>query len=163
MWARSPSRRSSQQNVMPGFPFPAAGPLGFGSPPYRSENSDHRYYGQLRLPDVHLRLVRCSLSSPDTLYCSSLFVVPCGLSEKLELSCPEPGVFPIRRSPPTVLYKETSGSPKFPGYPCNYMPCSQTPVVSWSLAVTQPELLPSVIHTTSAFTPGFPEAILRPP
>ena len=94
------------------------------------KNSDHRYYGQLRLPNVHLWLVRCSLSSPDTLYCSSLFVVPCGLSEKLELSFSEPGVLPIRRSPLTVLYKETSGSPKFPGYPYDYMPCSQTPVMS---------------------------------
>ena len=85
---------------MPGFPFPAVGPLDLGSPPYRSENSDHRYYGQLRLPNVHLRLVRCSLSSPDTLYCSSLFVVPCGLSEKLELSFSEPGVLPKGRLPP---------------------------------------------------------------
>ena len=31
------------------------------------------------------------------------------------------------------------------------------------LAITHSELLPSVIHTTSAFTPGLPEAILRPP
>ena len=88
------------------------------------KNSDHRYYGQLRLPDVHLRLVRGSLSSPDTLYCSSFFVVPRGLSEKLELSFSEPGALPIRRSPLTVLYQETSGSPKFPGYPHDYMPCS---------------------------------------
>ena len=148
---------------MPGFPFPEVGPLGVGSPPYRSELSDRRYYGQLRPPNVHLRLVRCSLSSPDTLYCSYLFVVPCGLSEKLELSFSEPGVLPKGRLPPTVLDKETFGSPKFPGYPLNCMPCSQTPVVSRSLAIAQPELLPSVIHTTSAFTPGFPEDILRPP
>ena len=61
---------------MPGFPFPAVGPLGLGSPPSRSEHSDHRYYGPLRPPNVHLRLVRCSLSPPDTLYCSALFVIP---------------------------------------------------------------------------------------
>ncbi len=52
---------------MPGFPFPAVGPLDLGSPPYRSEQSDHRYYGPLRLPNVHLGFVRCSLSAPNTL------------------------------------------------------------------------------------------------
>ena len=64
------------------------------------------------------------------LYRPSLFVVHCGLSEKLEHSFSEPGVLPKARLPPTVLYKETSGSPKFPDYPFDYMPCSQTPVVS---------------------------------
>ena len=67
LWAQSPSRGSSQQNVMPGFPFPTVGPLDLGSPPYRSEQSDHRYYGPLRLPNAHLGFLRCSLSSPDTL------------------------------------------------------------------------------------------------
>jgi hypothetical protein len=52
---------------MPGFPFPAVGPLDLGSPPYRSESSDHRYYCRLRLPNVHLGIVRCSLSAPNTL------------------------------------------------------------------------------------------------
>ena len=67
LWAQSPSRGSSQQNVMPGFPFPTVGPLDLGSPPYRSEKSDHRYYCQLRLPNAHLGFVRCSLSAPNTL------------------------------------------------------------------------------------------------
>ena len=67
LWAQSPSRGSSQQNVMPRFPFPTVGPLDLGSPPYRSEQSDHRYYGPLRLPNAHLGLLRYSLSSPDTL------------------------------------------------------------------------------------------------
>ena len=30
--------------------------------------------------------------------------------------------------------KETNGSPKFPSYPFEYMPRSQTPVVSWTNA-----------------------------
>jgi hypothetical protein len=51
-----------------------------------------RYYAQLRLPNARLRFVRYSLSSPDTLYRSSLFVIPFGLSEKRELSSSEPGV-----------------------------------------------------------------------
>jgi len=105
---------------MPGLPFPTVGLLGFGSPPYRPAQTDHRYYSRLRLPNVHLRLVRCSLSSPDTLYRSSLFVVPCELSEKLEPSFSEPGVLPKGRLPPTVLYKETSGSPKSPDYPFDF-------------------------------------------
>ena len=39
--------------------------------------------------------------------------------------------------------KETSGSPKFPGYPFEYMPWSKTPVVSCVLALTYSRLLPS--------------------
>ena len=39
--------------------------------------------------------------------------------------------------------KETMGSPKFPSYPFGYMPCSQTPVVSRTLALAYPGLLPS--------------------
>ena len=52
-----------------------------------------RYYAQLRLPNARLRFVRSSLSSPDTLYRSSLFVIPFGLSGKLELSSSEPGFY----------------------------------------------------------------------
>ncbi len=31
---------------------------------------------------------------------------------------------------PTLLYKETVGSPEFPGYPRKYMTWSKTPVVT---------------------------------
>ena len=62
---------------MPGFTFPAVGRLDITSPPSRSDHSisDHRYYDPLRLPNVHLRFVRSSLSSPDTLYRPSLLFV----------------------------------------------------------------------------------------
>ena len=43
----------------------------------------------------------------------------------------------------TLQCKETVGSPKFPSYPFEYMPCSQTPVVSRTLALAYPGLLPS--------------------
>jgi hypothetical protein len=46
--------------------------------------------------------------------------------------------------------KETDGSPKFPSSPCADMPRSQTPVVSWALAITHPGLLPSSHWTPSA-------------
>jgi hypothetical protein len=59
-----------------------------------------------------------------------------------------------------VLDKETSGPPKFPGYPFELMPCSQTPVVPCTLALTHPGLLPSAPFTASAFpskkTDGYP-------
>ena len=128
LWARSPSRRSSQQNVMPGFPFPAVGPLDLGSPPYRSELSDQRYYGQLRLPNAHLRFVRYSLSAPNTL-----------VAPLLSLTGQDRALLASARTPPRWLTgaldritfaKETFGSPKFPDYPFDCMPCSQTPVVS---------------------------------
>ena len=49
------------------------------------------------------------------------------------------------------LGKETSGSPKFPSYPCGDMPRSKTPVVSQPLALSRPGLLPSGHSTPSAF------------
>ena len=47
--------------------------------------------------------------------------------------------------------KETSGSPKFPGYPFELVPCSSTPVVSFALALSHSGLLPSATMNTSAF------------
>ena len=49
--------------------------------------------------------------------------------------------------------KETTGSPKFPGYPFELMPCSSTPVVSSVLALSHSGLLPSATMNTSAFPP----------
>jgi len=47
--------------------------------------------------------------------------------------------------------KETGGSPTFPRYPYGYMPRSQTPVVSSTLALACPRLLPSGHWKPSAF------------
>ena len=49
---------------------------------------------------------------------------------------------PVTHSP-AVAPKETGGSPEFPGYPCEHMPRSQTPVVSHPLAIARTGLLPS--------------------
>lgn len=58
------------------------------------------------------------------------------------------------RLPYHRLYrKETPGSPKFPSYPFRYMPWSQTPVVTPTLALTCSGLLPSACSTASAFFP----------
>lgn len=54
---------------------------------------------------------------------------------------------------PALVPKETGGSPEFPGYPCEHMPRSQTPVVSRSLALTRTGLLPSGSSIPSAFEP----------
>ena len=62
------SHSSIQQRVMPGFAFPAAGPVGLSSPPYRSAlpASDLRYYAPLRLPSARLGSLPFR-SLPDTL------------------------------------------------------------------------------------------------
>jgi len=52
-----------------------------------------------------------------------------------------------------VAHKETSGPPKFPGYPFKYMPRSSTPVVSYTLALAHPGLRPSTSMMASAFPP----------
>jgi hypothetical protein len=49
------------------------------------------------------------------------------------------------------MLKETGGSPKFPSYPYGCMPRSQTPVVSSTLAIPRPGLLPSGACKPSAF------------
>jgi len=65
---------------MPGFTFPAVGPLDIGSPPYRPVttllHSDHRYYDPLRLPTALLGFLRSSLSSPNTLLASHVLCLP---------------------------------------------------------------------------------------
>ena len=54
--------------------------------------------------------------------------------------------------PQPDLYKETFGSPKFPGYPFRYMPWSQTPMVSCVFAIAHTGLLPSATCRASAFS-----------
>jgi hypothetical protein len=49
------------------------------------------------------------------------------------------------------LNKETGGSPQFPSAPSDDMPRSQTPVVSWKLALACPGLLPSAAWNESAW------------
>ena len=44
---------------------------------------------------------------------------------------------------PAIAPKETGGSPEFPDYPFAYLPRSQTPVVSYLLAIARTGLLPS--------------------
>jgi hypothetical protein len=133
---------------MPGFTFPSVGPLGLGSPPSRPSNRfGHRYYDPLRLPLLRLRSLRVSLD-PGYLafphFRSSRF--PGGGDHPSA-----PGHFCI----PVCLSRcspQGDGGPlEFPGYPCVYMPRSQTPVVSSRLAIPSPELVPSVHSTTSAF------------
>ena len=63
------------------------------------------------------------------------------------------GISPWAGYPDTfLLHRETFGPPKFPSYPLEYMPCSQTPVVGRTLAMTHTTLLPSEHGTSSAFT-----------
>ncbi len=117
---------------MPGFAFPAAGPLGLSSPPYRTGIycPVPRYYAPLRLPTALLGSLRLSLASR-YLNCSQCL---CPVSGSLQgesypynaraLGQPVPLVFRL------ILGKETVGSPKFPSCPYECMPRSQTPVVS---------------------------------
>jgi len=67
-----------------------------------------------------------------------------------------PGLFGLSRYAFfRVVDKETFGSPKFPGYPLELMPCSSTPVVTSVLALAHSGLLPSASMTALAFPPMF--------
>ncbi len=138
---------------MPGFAFPAVGPLGFGSPPSRPtpQCADPRYYAQLRPPlPVSGRFAWRSL--PDTLSASLLFVSRFRFADPLEARRSAPGLLVCRYPSSSGSYpKETGGSPKFPSCPSKHMPRSQTPVVSRGLAMAPPGLLPSGASKPSAF------------
>ena len=60
------------------------------------------------------------------------------------------------------LCKETNGSPEFPRQPCECMHWSLTPVVTSTLAIAYPGLLPSSFLRPSAFTSDIMEAIISP-
>jgi hypothetical protein len=86
--------------------------------------------------------------------CSPSFSCPVsGSPARRVLSSARTRCFPAGGTPSTFVHKETIGSPKFPGYPLECMPRSSTPVVSCTLALARPGLLPSVKMKTSAFTP----------
>jgi len=59
----------------------------------------------------------------------------------------------VYRCPVLSVYFDLGhdGSPEFPSYPFKYMPCSKTPVVSQTLAMTCLRLLRSDTYTPSAF------------
>ena len=138
---------------MPGFTFPAVGPLDLGSPPSRSEFTDHRYYDPLRLPKAHLRFVRYSLSASDTLHPRLLLCSISGSHEGRGVLASYAGDL-FTGIPDRYICKETIGSPEFPSYPLRYMPWSKTPVVTRILAMSHTDLLPSGHPKAVGFTFG---------
>ncbi len=109
----------------------------------------HRYDAPLRLPPP--RLGGFAWRSPARyLACFRVFVV----SQKGSWSSgsPRPCQGLWSPGPPIRVWnKETGGSPTFPSSPYGYMPRSQTPVVSCTLAIPRPGLRPSGACTPSAF------------
>ena len=108
-----------------------------------------RYYAPLRLPPCPSRGPSLVARSPIPCSLPSFVVSPQG-SWPGESSRSRQGLWSagprFRR-----FNKETGGSPKFPSSPFGSMPRSQTPVVSWALAIPRPGLLPSGACKPSAF------------
>jgi len=104
---------------------------------------------------------RCPvLFARSTIPCSPSFSCPVsGSPARRVLSSARTRRFPAGGTPSTFIHKETIGSPKpglsvaegFPDYPLELMPRSSTPVVSHTLALSHPGLLPSTHMTASAF------------
>ena len=146
---------------MPDLAFPLVGPLGLGSPPSRSRPERPR-------PAVLClaKTARCPSQGASLVAGSP---IPCPLPHGLcssrlvargESSHPTPGLL-VNRYPSSSGGgdKETAGSLQFPNYPCEYMPRSQTPVVSHPLGLTGIGLLPSGRCKPSAFPLGFSERL----
>jgi hypothetical protein len=104
--------------------------------PDRCPPTDLRYYDPLRLPLYPSRVASLSLASR---YLARFFAFvsrPYGsLTHRNGPVSARALVHPV----PLILrflYKEIGGSPKFPSYPSECMPCSRTPVVSLRLAIS---------------------------
>jgi hypothetical protein len=128
---------------MPGVAFPPVGPVGYGSPP-------SSVLCAAKTAALPLSGHFACRSRPDTLPASVCSWCPLRARGRVVAPRPRQGFWspgpPIRECD-----KETGGSPKFPSSPYAYMPRSQTPVVSCTLAIARPGLLPSGHWKPSAF------------
>jgi hypothetical protein len=119
------------------------GPGGCGSPP-----SQVLCFAKTAALSLSGRFAWRSL--PDTLPASACSWRPSRARDRVEAPRPRQGLW--SPGPPfRECAKEIGGSPTFPSYPSEDMPRSQTPVVSWVLAITSPGLLPSGASKPSAF------------
>ena len=120
-------------------------------PALRCVPADPRSYAPLRLPPAPLGALRLPLA----LRYLACFLPLCSVSGSLTAGsrAPAPGLL-FTRYPSSSgnLCQEADGSPKFPSHPCEYLPRSQTPVVSCTLALSCPGLLPSAACKASAFS-----------
>jgi len=110
------------------------------------------FLGTMRRYDCHpvpLGSLRLSLASR-YLACFRGSWFPCWARDLGESSQDPARAFghPVPHS--GYVVKEADGSPKLPSSPCEDRPRSQTPVVSWRLAITPPGLLPSSACKPSA-------------
>ena len=108
-----------------------------------------RYYATLRLPPVPLGVLHLSLV-PRYLACFRCLWPPSRARDLEESTHDHARAFghPVPHS--GLCVKETVGSPKFPSFPSEDMPRSQTPMVSCALAIARPGLLPSSACKPSA-------------
>ena len=138
---------------MPGFSFPSVDPLGIGSPPSRPSTASLRYYDPLRLPLLHPSALRFR-SSPGTLRVFIPFRLCFSSTHWLGGINPD-SAWPLLYSglpDPVLTPQGDGGSLECPDYPCMYMPCSKTPVVSCQLAIASQGLMLSGSARPSAFS-----------
>ena len=127
---------------MPGVAFPPVGPVGLGSPP-------SSVLCAAKTATLPLSGCFACRSLPDTLPASVRSWCPLRARDRVEAPDHARAFgHPVPHS--GYVVKETGGSPTFPSSPYGDMPRSQTPVVSWRLAMTHPGLLPSSACKPSA-------------
>jgi len=137
---------------MPGLAFPPVGRLGLTSPPSPVLCSAKTALCPSRVASLVARgPIPCLLPR---------VCVPYGSSWRGSTSI-TPGLL-VSRYPSSSgdSDKETSGSLQFPSSPCEYMPRSQTPVVSRTPGSLSAGLLPSTRARVSAFSPASTGIIL---
>jgi hypothetical protein len=137
---------------MPGVAFPPVGRLGLTSPP-------SPVLCAAKTATLSLSGHFACRSRPDTLPASVRSWCPLRARGRVEAPRPRQGCW-SSGAPFRECRKETGGSPKFPSSPYRCMPRSQTPVVSWTLAMSRPGLLPSGHWKPSAFPSNPPRDIL---
>ena len=141
----------ARKTLCPASPSLQWVPWANSSPPSRFRCCwNRRYYDPLRLPNVYLRIVRSSLSDPDTLRCSSHSYLIAGHESFSAM----PGFYRFfagRTHHTDICARRSFGSPQFPSYPFEHMPWSKTPVVTRMLAKSPTGFLPSAKSSASAF------------
>jgi hypothetical protein len=133
---------------MPGVAFPPVGRLGLASPP-------SPVLCAAKTATLPLSERFACRSRPDTLPAPVVRGLRFRLVARWKPPRTTPGVLSQPAPQTGNFHKEAGGSPKFPSDPCGDMPRSQTPVVSWALAMSRPGLRPSAACKASAF-PSMP-------
>ena len=140
--------------VLPGVAFPAVGPVDLGSPPFQLVGCAHQPSARCCTTTASRPSHTTSLVAGDVIPgLLPVFVFRLRLANGWKPHVNARAlVHPVPPRLPGNSGQENAGSPTFPSDRLDDMPRSQTPVVSWALAIACSGLQPSGACKPSAFS-----------